>query len=278
MSRFWGFLTCISLFQKIVLCKYLFLSSFIRMEVWKEQKSGVCIVMLLSLPLVLAIVGCEGDTITVAPQWLEGIQVTGTGSAFGKPDVALLNMGVSVERASVKEAKDEAAFAMEKVLDSLKGNGVAEEDIQTQRFSIYPQYDYIERKQILRGYMVTNMVSAKVRDIDEVGETIDDAAAAGGDLLRVQSITFTIDEPKELQAEARIEAMKDARTKAEALASEGEVKLGKPISISDTAYSARPSFYDSDAPKGAEVSTPVEPGLLKVTVTVTVVYAIEKFE
>ena len=70
--------------------------------------------------------------------------------------------------------------------------------------------------------------------------------------------------------------MRDAKTKAEALAREGEVKLGKPISISDTGYSATPRFYDSEAFKGAEVSTPIEPGLLEVTVTVTVVYAIEK--
>ena len=238
-----------------------------------------CFLMLLSLPFVLAIFGCEGDVINVMlpQQWLEGIEVTGTGSAFGEPDLALLNMGVSVERTSVQKARDEAASAMQKVLDSLKENGVADEDIQTQRFTIQPQYDYIERKQVLRGYMVANTVSVKVRNLDIVGEIIDDAVAAGGDLLRVHSITFTIDDPKELRSKARIEAMRDAKTKAEALAGEGEVKLGKPISISDTGYSATPRFYDSEeAFKGAEVSTPVEPGLLEITVTVTVIYAIEK--
>jgi uncharacterized protein YggE len=233
--------------------------------------------MLLSLALAMAIFGCEGDTITVAPsqQWPEGIQVVGSGSAFGKPDVALLSMGVSVERASVKEAKEEAAAAMQEVLDSLKKNGVAEEDIQTQRFTIQPQYNYIDGKQVLRGYLVANMVSTKVRNMDAVGEIIDDATDAGGDLLRIESITFTIDDPKELQSKARIEAMKDAKDRAEMLAKEGEVKLGKPVSISDTVYFASPNFYDSEAIKGGEMSTPVEPGLLKVTVTVTVVYAIE---
>ncbi|MFQ6039277.1 MAG: SIMPL domain-containing protein [Candidatus Poribacteria bacterium] len=236
--------------------------------------------MLLSLPLMIVIIGCGGDTINVASpqQVVEGIQVTGSGSAFGKPDLVLLNMGVSVEKASVKEALEEAAATMQRVLDSLKGNGVAEEDIQTQRFTIQPQYDYIDRKQVLRGYLVTNMVSAKVRDIDAVGEIIDDAADAGGDLLRVQSVIFTIDDPKELQSKARIEAMKDAKAKAEILAREGEVRLGKPISISDTIHYVRPDFYDSERmpAKGGEISTPVEPGLLEVTVTVSVVYSIEE--
>ena len=242
----------------------------------------LCFLMILSLPLVMAIFGCVGDTINVlsSQQLPARIQVTGTGSVFGKPDLILVNMGVSAERKSVEEARDEAALVMQKVLDSLKENGVAEEDIQTRRFTIHPQYDYIERKQVLRGYLVTNMVSVKVRDIDSVGEIIDDAVTAGGDLLRVQSITFTIDDPKELQSKARIEAMKDARDKAETLAKEGGVKLGKPISISDTAYSTSSRFYDSDeAIKGGfEIETPVEPGLLEVTVTVTVVYAIENEE
>jgi len=240
-----------------------------------------CFAILLTLPFAMAIIGCEGDTINVMlpQQWFEGIQVTGTGSAFGEPDLVLVNMGVSAERISVKEARDEAAAAMQKVLDSLKGNGVAEEDIQTQRFSIYPQYDYIERKQVLRGYLVTNMISVKVRDIDAIGEILDDAVDAGGDLLIVQSITFTIDDPKELQSKARIEAMKDARAKADSLAREGGAQLGKLISVSDTGYSTSPRFYDSeDAIKGGGIATPVEPGLLEVTVTVTVVYAIEEEE
>jgi uncharacterized protein YggE len=235
---------------------------------------------LLSLTLAIAIVGCEGDTINVAsPQQLvEGIQVIGTGSAFGKPDVVLLNMGVSVEKASVKEARGEAAATMQKVLDSLKENGVVEKDIQTQRFTIQPQYNYIDGKQVLRGYLVANMVSVKVRNIAAVGEIIDDAAAAGGDLLMVQSVIFTIDDPKELQSEARIEAMKDARARAEMLAREGEVKLGKPISISDTIQFDRPNFSDEAIVpgKGIEASTPFEPGLLEVTVAVSVVYDIDE--
>jgi uncharacterized protein YggE len=229
--------------------------------------------LLLALPLVVIFVGCE-DTINLAPQGVEGIQVTGSGSVSGKPDVALLSLGISTERASVTEAREEAAAAMQRVIDSLKANGVAEKDIQTQQFSIYPQYDYTNNKQALRGYRVTNMVSIKVRALDKVGVVIDDVAAAGGDLTQVQSISFTIDEPKELQAQARVEAMKDAKAKAQTLADEGGVKLGKPVSISESIGFSTPSPFLKGGAEAASV-TPIAPGELEVTVTVAVIYAIE---
>jgi len=229
--------------------------------------------LLFGLLMAITIVACDGDTITIEPsQMVQGIQVTGSGSAFGNPDVAILSLGVSVERTSVEEARDEAATAMQRVIDSLKENGVAEKDIHTQRFSIQPRYNYIDGKQVLRGYEVTNTVATKVRNIDTAGEVIDDATTAGGDLIRVQSITFSIDDPKELRNQARVEAMKDAHDKAETLAEQGGVELGKPISISEVAgYSSVPSF-DKER---ASSDTPIEPGQLEITITVTVVYEIK---
>jgi len=232
------------------------------------------LLLLLSLPLVVTIVACDGDTITVESpmQIVKGIQVTGSGSAFGKPDVAILSLGISAEKVEVQEAREEAAAAMQKVIDSLKDNGVVEKDIQTQHFSIQPRYDYIDNQQVLRGYLVTNTVSTKVRNIETVGKVIDDAVDAGRDLIRVQSIVFTIDNPKELQNQARVEAMKDAYAKAEALAEQGDVELGKPISISESMGYPIPSSFDKER---LTSTTPIEPGQLEITVTVTVIYDIE---
>ena len=227
--------------------------------------------LLLVLSLMIIFVACE-ETVNLAPQGVEGIQVTGIGSIFGRPDMALLSLGISTERASVNEAREEAAAAMQQIIDSLKANGVDEKDIQTQQFSIQPQFDFIEGKQRLRGYRVTNIVSIKVRNLDRVGKVIDDVAAAGGDITQVQSIQFTIDDPKELQSQARVKAMKDARTKAQTLAEEGGVKLGKPVSISESIGSSSPIFFKSDRELSA---TPIEPGELEVTVTVSVIYNIK---
>lgn len=234
---------------------------------------------LVLVPLLLSVVfvvGCEHDTLSfmIPAEVSEGITVTGSGSATGTPDVAILSLGVSVERKTVQEATDDAAQAMNEVIDSLKNNGVADKDIQTTQFSVGPRYDWIDNRQVLRGYNVTNIVAAKIRDMNRVGSIIDDAVAAGGDLLVVNSVSFSIDDPTSLQEEARIKAMKDAQSRAETLANEAGVKLGKPRIIEDVAYSGQPR-YSYDYEKAAADNTPIQPGELEVTVTVRVIFDIE---
>ena len=201
------------------------------------------------------------------------IQVTGSGAAIGEPDVVLLSLGVSVERESVKQARADAAEAMQGVIDSLKENGVAELDIQTQHFSIHQQFDFPNGRREFRGYNVTNTVSAKIRDLDVVGQAIDDAAEAGGDLVQINSIQFSIDDTAELRMQARVAAMRNAQAKAQTLAREGGVTLGKPISISE----AGSSFVSQPFARGLaeDVATPIESGQLQVTVRVNVVYEFE---
>lgn len=206
------------------------------------------------------------------------VRVSGTGTVAGDPDVVMLNIGVSAERDSVKQARADAAEAMAGVIESLKSNGLLDEDIQTQHFSIHQQYDYSKGRREFRGYSVTNTVSAKIRDLDTVGNVIDDAAEAGGDLVQINSIQFTIDDPTTLKMQARVAAMGDAQAKAQTLATEGGVTLGKPISISEPGdfYAPYPAGLEFAFAADAEsVATPIQSGQLQITVTVNVVYEIE---
>ena len=206
------------------------------------------------------------------------VRVTGTGSVFGEPDVVVLSIGVSVERESVKQARTDAAEAMAGVIESLKGNGLLDEDIQTQHFSIQQRFDYIKGRREFRGYNVTNTVSAKIRDLNTVGNVIDDAAEAGGDLVQINSIQFTIDDSTKLKMQARVQAMQDAQVKAQTLATEGGVTLGKPISISESGdfYPPQPLYLDfAFAEDAAAVDTPIQSGQLRISVTVNVIYEIE---
>ncbi len=203
------------------------------------------------------------------------VRVTGTGMVAGDPDVVVLSIGVSVERDSVKQARTEAAEAMVGVIESLKGNGLLDPDIQTQHFSIHQRFDYINGRREFQGYSVTNTVSATIRDLDTVGGVIDDAAEAGGDLVEIHSIRFTIEDPTKLKMQARIAAMQDAEAKANTLATEGGVTLGKPISISESGgfYGPQPLAFAIAADAAAE--TPIQSGQLQITVTVNVIYEIE---
>ena len=193
----------------------------------------------LSVLIAIVLTGCDQFVMPVLPS-PEGrsVHVTGIGSVTAEPDIATLYLGVSVEKETVEAAREEAARAMTALIDTLKANDIAENDIQTENFSIYPQYDYTEEGRILRGYRVNNTVNTKVRELDNLSDIIDDATAAGGDIIVVNSIQFMIEDPTPLQAQARALAVKNAEAKAQTLAEAGGVTLGKPITITETSYAA----------------------------------------
>lgn len=235
----------------------------------------------VSVLLAMTFIGCEPQIIGPLLQSQESgkIHVTGSGSVVGEPDIATLNLGVAVEKKTVADAREVAATAMTAVIASLNANDIAEKDIQTERFSIRPQYDYTENGRVLRGYSVNNTVSAKVRDLENLSEVIDAAAEAGGDIIVVNSIQFMIEDTTPLQTQARGLAVKNAEAKAQTLADASGVTLGKPIAITETSHAASPPIAFAEeaafAADSARSRTPIEAGELTVTVNVTVVYEIE---
>jgi hypothetical protein len=206
----------------------------------------------------------------------QGISVSGEGRVSVAPDMALLNIGVSSKEDTVAAANSAAQAAMDRLLSSLTGDGIAEEDIQTSQFSINPEYDYQFNEQKLTGYRVTHMLQVKVRDIDRAGEVIDGGVEAAGDLVQVDSISLTVDDTSAMANQARELAMADAKAKAQELARLAEVELGKPISISESSYTPGPPvYYDrAVAEAGALDQTTISSGELEVVVSVQITYAI----
>jgi uncharacterized protein YggE len=190
----------------------------------------------------------------------------------------MIQLGVSVLRPTVAEARAQAATALDAMINSMNANGVEEDDIQTSQLYISPEYDYRNNEAVLRGFRVSNSVSVKVRDIDTTSKVVDDAVAAGGDDTQLQGISFTIDDPKELQKQAREAAIADARAKADTLAQAGGVSVGDPIVINEGSVYVPPIPYagrEAAAPDQAAPETPIEPGQLDVIVNVTVTWTIE---
>ena len=236
----------------------------------------------ISVLLITTLTACDPQIISplVPSPESRSIHVTGSGSVTGEPDIATLYLGVSVEKESVEEAREAAASAMTAVIDSLKTNDIAENDIQTKNFSIHPQYDYTEEGRVLRGYRVNNTVNATVQELESLSDIIDDAISAGGDIVVVNSIQFMIEDPTPLQAQARTLAVENAKAKAQTLAEASDVTLGKPITITETTPTAGPPIVYAEtaefaADDGARSSTPIQAGELTVTINVTIVYEIE---
>jgi len=246
------------------------------------------LLLAMGLAVVLVVVGLSSCSaggpaatikgISVSSQQ-EGIWVTGQGKVTAAPDIATLRLGVEAQQVSVAEAQSQASEAMNRVMDALTGNGVAKKDIQTQYFSIrkVTRWDNERQKEIVIGYRVSNMVTAKIRDIDKVGVIIDAVAEAGGDLTRIDNVGFSIDDPSAYYEEAREKAMADAKDKASQLAKFAGVNLGKPTYISEGVHipPITRGMYEEVAPMPAS-APPISPGEMEVSLSVQVVYAILK--
>ncbi len=242
------------------------------------MKSKALVLIALLAVGLLALACTETTVLPSDRDQNPGISVSGIGSVFGEPDVAVLTLGVEAQADSVGEARAMAAEAMDAMIASLKAAGVEDSDIQTSRFSVEPRYNFRDGEQELIGFFVQNLVTVKIRNIDETGTLIDDVVEAGGDLTRVQNLRFTIDDPEELQQEARRLAMENAKSKAETLATAGGVELGAPRSISENVtrspapFGERAFLADLDA---VGASTAIEIGELEVQIQVQVVYGLD---
>jgi uncharacterized protein YggE len=213
----------------------------------------------------------------------EGIWLYGSGKVTVSPDIAEIRLGVESLEATVAEAQVNASEAMNEVKAMLLDNGISESDIQTSYFNIRQQTRWDDNKyeEVVIGYRVTNTVMAKVRNIDNVGAIIDSVVNAGGDLIRIDSVNFSIDDPSLYYEEARRKAMNDASAKADQLAELAGITLDKPTYISEGSISPvyRNVYYEADGAMATPIpatamDTSISPGELEVILNIQVAYSI----
>ena len=206
-----------------------------------------------------------------------GISVSGSGSISVEPDLAILNIGVEATGKTVSFARSEAASAMDSVVSSLKKEGILTKDIQTQQLTIYPRYDYQTNKQVLIGYSVTNTARVKVRDLSKVGKIVDNAAASGGDYVRINGISFNVEDTDQYMESLRKQAVQKAQIKAEEYADSAGVKLGSLRSLTEVGAQYPHMFSAMDNQMRAmsvPMESPMSGGELQITVTVFTVFNI----
>ena len=136
----------------------------------------------------------------------------------------------------------------------------------------------VEFERVLVGYQVTNTLNIKVRDLDNMGNIIDGATEAAGNLVRINRVSFAIEDTKPLQIEAREEAIADLLTKANAMAELAGVELGKLVFLTESGVGAPQSLARVESAAafgfGADQATSILAGELDVNVSVQGVFAI----
>jgi uncharacterized protein YggE len=203
-----------------------------------------------------------------------GITVSGVGEGSGHPDVVDIDVGVSALAGTVAEATAIATEKVGAVTAALTSAGIDADDLTTTEYSIRPEYDYSQSEQRLLGYRVSNMVKARLRDINVTGTLLGAVSAAGGDETRVQGLSFGVADEAALQARAREAAWANALSKATQLASLSGQSLGKATSITETVRPPVSPVRMLAADMGMEGSTPIQPGTTTVTVTLEVEFSL----
>lgn len=235
--------------------------------------AGLVLIVIVSVFFLVSI-KAKLDTATTT----NNIAFTGEGKVVAKPDVALIDFSIVTDGRDSKDAQNRNSTKSKQISDFLKNQAVKDEDIKTTGYNIYPQYTYprADRPEI-SGYQVNQSFQVKIRDLDKVSVVLDGIVGAGAN--QVSSFRFAIDDPEKLKAEAREQAIADAKAKAQELENQLGVSLGRIINFSEgyTGIPTPPIFYDKAMGMGmGGGGGPVVPaGENEVTVSVTLTYQIK---
>jgi uncharacterized protein YggE len=195
------------------------------------------------------------------------VTVTGEATVAVAPDTALIRVGVTSQGKTAREASQANAAKMTGVLAAIKDTGIADRDIQTSQLSLQPQYDSSKPgTPHLLGFQVTNQVTVKIRDIDNLPGVLDRAIGAGAN--EMSGIEFVVSEQSKLLDRARGEAMADAYRKAELYAAAAGAKVGHVEAIAEEGSTPPPRAMAAFR----AAATPVAPGEQTLHVAVTVSY------
>lgn len=198
------------------------------------------------------------------------LSASGEGVENAAPDMAVVTLGVLSRAPTAREALDANNSDMEKVVQTVRGQAIADKDISTTGFSISPVYSQppqpragdqpVEPKIV--GYQVSNQIRIVVRDIDKTGAVVDGAVTAGAN--QAGSINFDIEDRQALVDKAIATAIADARHKAELMAEAAGVRLVRILGVSANEGGGGPVFR-REAMVAASAPVPVMGGELSVS-------------
>lgn len=228
----------------------------------------------------LLLAGCQQPQVIVqaAPnQAQEGVVVSGTATVRVKPTLVVLQLGASFSNARPAAAKGQTEQVIQRVVAAVRKAGVEEKDVQTTTFTLNRQ---IDRDGKVTGWGCRSMLEIRVKKVETAGAVLEAAIDAGAN--QVSSVEYTVEELQTVRAQARDEACKVAKAKADQYARNFGVALGKPSYIAENGpsgwYYGSNSMTQSMAYAGGSGESSGAPdnilssGSVAVTLTVNVTY------
>ena len=227
------------------------------------------------------------------------ISFSGEGKVFAVPDVAAISFSIVTEAPTSKAAQDANSVKSKKVVDFLKSQNIADKDIKTSGYNVYPQYSNnyprpcpltqgvqsmmepsypcLDNNPRITGYQVSQSFEVKVRDLEKVSTILDGLVSAGAN--QVNNLGFKVDNEEQLKEQARELAIKDAKEKANTLKKQLGIRLGKIVNFQEGGY--YPVYFRAEAGGfgggvGGDNPVPSVPaGENEITINVTITYQIK---
>jgi len=236
---------------------------------------------------IFALAAYGYSTLKQAKYWHTGpviINVQGEGEVMAKPDVGTFTFSVRAEGADAAAAQAAAAEKGNAVLAFLEEAGVEEKDIATENYNLNEKFRYEENvcvgnsycppgERMSDGFEVYQMMTVKVRDLEQSGSLIAGVGEAGA--TDISGLSFTIDDSEALKSEAREMAIQNAKEKAEVLAENLDVRIVKMTSFYEETGGYYPEYYaremavmsSDDAAGAPELPTGEDEYIVRVNVS-----------
>ncbi len=213
------------------------------------------------------------------------ISVSGMGKVTAIPDLATVNIGVLSQGTTAVEVKNQNNDKVSKIIAFVKEQGIDAKDITTSQFSFYPTQDYNNGSPRITGYQGNQSVTVKVHGVDKdqskLEKILDGSVNNGAN--QINGVSLSVEKPEDLQQDARKAAIADAKQKAQELAREAGLSLGKVVSISESGGGyPGPLPYAMDSVRsmaGVSIEKSIAPdfqtGSQEITETMTVTYEVK---
>jgi hypothetical protein len=236
--------------------------------------------LLATVALAVSIPGvanAQGAAI-VSPVSGTRLDVSATGEVSRIPNLAIISAGVQTLQPTATAAIEDNATRMERVRAALKRAGIADRDVQTSSINLNPEYRYVENQPpVLTGYQASNQVTVRFRDIAQSGRILDALVAEGAN--QINGPNLTIDKPEAALDEARRDAIRVARARAQLYAQAIGKQVGRILSISESgggyAPPPPPMVMMRSGERGGVADSKIIPGEQTLSVSIAVSFELQ---
>lgn len=232
--------------------------------------------------LAIAAISIFSVWFATRPNDMERFSVVGSGTVYAKADIANLTVGFKTGvKSTAAQATKENSDKMNEIISAIKALGINADDIKTTNYNLNPVYNWTEKNgQVLAGYEVSQNVDIKIRDLEKIGDVIANTTTKGAN--QVGNINFTIDDEYALKNQARELAITKAKEKAQLIAQQTGMELGKIKGVFENSSSPLPyNNYSNakvmmDSSVRNEAAAPmIESGQNEIKVEVTLSYEVK---